>query len=472
MINSLRNIKYYLRRNVRQGKFRRVWSIFHYIENLWKFHSVKRFANWIRFKYLVAVKKLTVLKIGKGINNGVFFLGMRCSGSDLLKVVKIPRFDNQYSGALKKKVKSLEGWREYSEFLSKLQLDPVMGKHFPVVHEVHRDGGYESDFIVGVNLNEIRDATRRNLQLPDKVEPKKIIAAIEELLQHLQQSAAANGRLTGDWAPHNLIYQPEKNIIYNVDLEGMILYDPDRIEAKMEYIEAELSSIVTALELRASDTEESREILSALAECVRVSESGYSYSGNAYFAGYHTLNLRGRIFNGQRRAAWRLSKIPLDFAGKNVLDIGCNSGGMLHALADNIALGIGIDRDPKAINAASLVARVNAKANLKFYTFDIEHDAFERIVKLFDGKKIDICMMLSICMWIKNCYEVMRFAAGIADYILIETNGSPLQQKQQENWLREVFQNVNKLDPESLDDYQQTRRSLFLCHSAFQKKQS
>ncbi|MFH2108110.1 MAG: methyltransferase domain-containing protein [Chrysiogenia bacterium] len=464
MKNSIKKIKYLLRRNVRQGKFRRTWSIFHYVENMWKFHSAKRFKNWLRFKYQVLSKRMAVLKIGAGINNGVFYLGLRMTRSAPLRVVKIPRFDNQYSAALYKKVRSPEGWREYSEYLTQLHLDAVMGKHFPVVHEVHRDGGYESDFIDGVNLNEIRDAARRNLQLPEKITPKNIVAAIEELLQHLRQSATKHGRLNGDWAPHNMIYQPEKSTIFNVDLEGMLLYDPEHIEAKIEYIEAELKSIVTALELRASDTEESREILSVLAECVRVSESGHSYSGNAFFAGYHTLNLRDRVFNGQRRAAWRLSKIPLDFSGKNVLDIGCNSGGMLHALADNIALGIGIDRDPQAIKAANLVARVNAKANLKFHTFDIEHDAFERIVELFDEKKINICMMLSICMWINNCREVMRFAAGITEHVLIETNGSPLQQSQQEKWLREVFQNVNKLDPESLDDYQQNKRTMFLCN--------
>jgi SAM-dependent methyltransferase len=275
--------------------------------------------------------------------------------------------------------------------------------------------------------------------------------------------------LTGDWAPHNLIYQPEKNNIFNVDLEGMILYDPEHIEAKIEYIEAELKSIVTVLELRASDTKESREILSVLADYVQVSESDHSYSGNAFFAGYHTLNLRGRIFNGQRRAVWRLSKIPLDFAGKNVLDIGCNSGGMLHALADNIALGIGIDRDPKAIHAANLVARVNAKDNLHFYTFNIENNNLKLVEELIGENKIDICLMLSICMWIKNCYAVMHYAAGIAEYVLVETNGSPLQQRQQEKWLREIFQYVEKLDPESLDDYQQNKRILFVCKKALTK---
>lgn len=56
------------------------------------------------------------------------------------------------------------------------------------------------------------------------------------------------------------------------------------------------------------------------------------YSANQFPAGYHTLRIRDHEFKGQRDPSIRFEKVRFDFAGKSVLDIGCNQGGMLFAI--------------------------------------------------------------------------------------------------------------------------------------------
>jgi hypothetical protein len=47
----------------------------------------------------------------------------------------------------------------------------------------------------------------------------------ERLILALKEADSA-GELSGDWALHNLIYSPQENCIFNIDLEGFITYNP------------------------------------------------------------------------------------------------------------------------------------------------------------------------------------------------------------------------------------------------------
>lgn len=68
-----------------------------------------------------------------------------------------------------------------------------------------------------------------------------------------------------------------------------------------------------------------------------------AYSAEEYSAGYHTVELNGQKIRGQRDMTIRFENIKYDFNNKNVLDIGCNQGGMLMHIHDDIKNGYGID---------------------------------------------------------------------------------------------------------------------------------
>ena len=64
-----------------------------------------------------------------------------------------------------------------------------------------------------------------SLNLLSNKELEKITQQCEILLDALQD-ADLKGELCGDWALHNLIYSHNDDIIYNIDLEGFMTYDP------------------------------------------------------------------------------------------------------------------------------------------------------------------------------------------------------------------------------------------------------
>jgi SAM-dependent methyltransferase len=180
--------------------------------------------------------------------------------------------------------------------------------------------------------------------------------------------------------------------------------------------------------------------------------------------------LRGRYFRGQRDCGDRLANVPYDFTGKVVLDMGCNTGGMLHYLADRLKKGIGVDYDFPCINAANLVKNLNNVNNLQFFTVDLsDKDGLKLIDSFILDNHVDIVFLLSVCMWLPNWKEVIAYAAQKADVLLFESNGDERQQKEQEAFLGTCFGEVALLNVKSEDDLGQKNRSLFLCKGALSR---
>ena len=175
--------------------------------------------------------------------------------------------------------------------------------------------------------------------------------------------------------------------------------------------------------------------------------------------------LKGQMFRGQRECKDRLSNIPFEFGGKVVVDLGCNSGGMLHALSDTIKFGYGFDFNPKCVNAAQAVKSINCVNNLEFYNFDLDNDDLKMMPILTLRKPVDICFLLSVCMWLTNWREVVRHAVLLADNLLFESNGSEKQQTEQFNLLQNYFDKVDQLTDSSPDDLLQSSRRLYLCRN-------
>lgn len=186
-----------------------------------------------------------------------------------------------------------------------------------------------------------------------------------------------------------------------------------------------------------------------------------SYNAAGYEAGYHTVKLKCVVYKGQRNIETRFENIEYDFTGKNVLDIGCNQGGMLMHIQNQINKGYGIDYNYKLINAANKLKEYNHYDNLSFYLFDLEREDIN-FIKNFYAETLDIIFLLSVCMWIKNWKDLIEFTSYSAKDLLFETNGSPEQQKEQIEVLYQKYKTVKIIDNFSRDDYQPNRQ-LILC---------
>lgn len=199
--------------------------------------------------------------------------------------------------------------------------------------------------------------------------------------------------------------------------------------------------------------------------------SGSDYRASEYPAGYHSIAIGGKRYAGQRSPNERLRKVPFDFKGKKVLDIGCNQGGMLFEIVGDIEYGVGIDYDSRMINAANRVRSYHKVTNIDFYVFDLEKENLGYIEDFLSSRHVDIVFLLSICMWIKNWTEVIDWACRVSNSMLFESNGSSQQQKEQEDYLMQCFEDVNMLSGTSDDDLVHRARKLYLCSrsKSFQK---
>lgn len=191
--------------------------------------------------------------------------------------------------------------------------------------------------------------------------------------------------------------------------------------------------------------------------------SGSSYAGTEFPAGYHTIQVGRLNVRGKRDPQARLSLVPMDFSGKTVLDIGCNQGGMLFSVADKIAHGVGIDFDPRMVNAANKIRSHLGLTNIEFYVFDLEKENLNLIQDFLPREKVDVVFLLSVCMWISNWRDVIDLTTHISDALLFESNGAPHLQVEQVEYLRTRYNNVVQLTNQSDDDPGQKMRRLYFC---------
>lgn len=192
-------------------------------------------------------------------------------------------------------------------------------------------------------------------------------------------------------------------------------------------------------------------------------KSASTYSGELYDIGYHTLELENKVLKGQRNPNARFNNVPYDFKGKTVLDIGSNQGGMLNACAKEIAFGVGIDYDARMVNVANRIKEHSNAKNLQFYVFDLEKENLAYIKDFLPSDTVDICFLLSVCMWLKNWKELILFVHAISETLLFESNGSDLQQQHQIDFLKSTYKEVLLINEISDDDPLQKKRKLLLC---------
>lgn len=139
--------------------------------------------------------------------------------------------------------------------------------------------------------------------------------------------------------------------------------------------------------------------------------------------GYHSFHLQTIDIEGQRNPVRRFEKIKphYDFTGKTVLDLGCNTGGMLFHIPE-IKHGLGIDFDGLCIDSCNVWKSWLFYANqLEFHKmdlngFDVRQWCEEKAVKP------DIIFLLSLGSWVKDWVKLYTACFEVAPYLLLETN--------------------------------------------------
>jgi hypothetical protein len=432
-----------------------------YILHIYYFHPKYRFINGLRAKVNIALGKWERMTCEPGSFQRIFYVCLDVSVPHKV-VVKIPRGDNAYSCNFVSSLRSEENFKKYSTIIRGIKQDPWLGRHCAHVVVLQRNGGYTSEFIQGYGMARLRNRLPELEALPKGVR-EGLAAAIQQLIADLRSYKAQHGKLVGDWAFQNLVYSPENASIINVDSEGFYSFQTPSVENNLAAIEEELTDIYQILEALDSDLPGDIKTVAAFRILDEVRRSGTAYSGGRFLVGYHSMELHGKLFRGQRQCSERLAGVPYDFHGKIVADLGCNCGGMLHAMSKSIKKGYGFDYNPKCVNAAHVVKALNQSSNLEFFNFDLDRDDLTLLPSFTLDQKVDICFLLSVCMWLKRWQEVVLQAVDLSDTLLFESNGTALQQEEQEALLYSCYSTVQLLSDNSPDDPLQSDRKLYLC---------
>jgi SAM-dependent methyltransferase len=165
---------------------------------------------------------------------------------------------------------------------------------------------------------------------------------------------------------------------------------------------------------------------------------------------YTTIRIKDEVIEGSRDPLDRITKIPLDFTDKSVLDLGCNVGGMLFAISDKISKGYGYDVNPNAINTANIYKDKYNLNHLSFFLQDLEN------VDSLSLPKTDIVFMLSLAIWIPNWKNIIE---KIDPSVLVfEAHGEDYRKKEQIDFLHTKFSKVLLIET-----IEGNYRNLYLC---------
>ena len=459
MITSLKRA---VKRKNELGQLLWIEAAYRFPGSLYRYPSIKRFINWVAFMS----RRLTQTKYvspGSGRKQNSVFYELVDRSTDSPRKLRIPRLGGRYECALRELLKNEANFQAYRTIITEMCDDPVLGCHFPRVFEVRKDGGYSVTLVRGYGLETLRNLLRDNRPLPSGVVEGELAGAVEQLWTNVNSYRADRGHLIGRWDLSSLIFGAEDKRIYNVDVDSCYVYGkgPDRIG--LEFLESELKYISEMSRTRSATEPDDIRLHSVLSAVGYPSRAEVAYNARTHSVGYHSLSLAGKYFRGQRECTSRLANVPYDFRDRTVIDLGCNRGGMLHCLAETVRAGIGVDYDYKCVNAANMIKRLNRSDNLYFYTLDLDQEDLGMVDNFLMGQQVDICFLLSVCVWIKRWKDVIAFTARTSDSLLFESQGTEGQRREQLDEVETRFNTVQLVSAESADDPDQKERSLYLC---------
>lgn len=189
-------------------------------------------------------------------------------------------------------------------------------------------------------------------------------------------------------------------------------------------------------------------------EALRTTVGKTHYNGwnNRLECGYHSFDLFSMHIQGQRNPAKRLERIrpAYDFTGKRILDLGCNTGGMLLHIPE-AAAGLGVDYDANCLRAAETIRdKFQFSSSLQFYQADLNRLSVPTLLSALDYDP-DITFLLSIGSWVQTWRTLYRDAWNCSKAILLETNNDKEGAPQLE-FFRELGGQIQCLSESSDDD--------------------
>jgi hypothetical protein len=165
--------------------------------------------------------------------------------------------------------------------------------------------------------------------------------------------------------------------------------------------------------------------LDAIGKALKATTAGHLYNGwhnNRAMYGYHSFFIHNLKFRGQRNPVQRLEKIRkfVNFENKKVLDLGCNTGGMLLHLPE-ISVGCGIDLDEKCLSAANLIKnKLNYVADIQFKKCNLNEFKIEEFIK--ENFQPDYIFLLSLGSWVADWPTLYNECFNNTPNIILETN--------------------------------------------------
>lgn len=186
-------------------------------------------------------------------------------------------------------------------------------------------------------------------------------------------------------------------------------------------------------------------------------------NGVGFDSAYHTLYFGDKRIQGQRdnKIRYEIMKKKINFNNKNVIDFGCNSGGLLFQLGKDISYGIGLDYDYRCINAANCLNNYDKK-NLSFYTHDFDRHKLDLINNYIPNEmKIDVVICCAMGSWVKKWDKLYKFISNLSDTMIFETNNKD-EGKPQLKLLKSLYDKIELISEKSLDDPSNHLRQLYL----------
>jgi SAM-dependent methyltransferase len=156
----------------------------------------------------------------------------------------------------------------------------------------------------------------------------------------------------------------------------------------------------------------------------------------------------------------RLNHINVE--GKNVLDLGCNTGYISFQLADKAKSIVGIDKDPKVLEICNLIKEIDQIDNVEFLEFNkwnLEKD--NNLLENHKNYPFDVALNLSN-FHIEETVRELKLWGHIAKVWYIEPTNHQTHFTEQEETIRqakEEFSQFGEVEFLTYTDYQD--RGLF-----------
>ena len=457
------------------------------LKQMYRFHSAERFRSFALISINRALGKWRLLKLHPATVHTLFTVCIESTPKGA-RVVKVPLCSTESSMRLLNALKDPNEFSTYEKVLKGSTLLPGLGEHCVKVTEVSPNGGYTCNYVAGPNLTELRYRLFHGRPLP-KSDRQKLINSLQSLIEHVNEYKGQNSEIIGDWSLNNLVFEPNRAVIINVDAEGFYTHRTGKNWWNGQKLEAQLGALGELVRLLDGNSIEDFQMTDLFR--VRDAVQGRGQCGNANLAAHgHSLELNSRRFRitpeGPELSARacldftcrcgsclsrnfvleRLAQVPFNFREKVVLDLGCHMGDILHALAGTIKKGYGFDVDPDSVNAAHLTRGFRNIRNLEFFTLHPERQDLGLLKHFFLRESVDICFLFATRNWLEQWPHVAAEAAKLSPAMLVEEVDTLQCPSHRVDLLNQYYEKV-ELIAEAFDDdgpfSLDRRRRLYFC---------